>query len=65
MNTPNLLTYRQAAEFLTVSEPSLRRWVMLRQIPFIKIKKSVRFSASELQAWIEAQSVPVGGCHER
>ncbi len=58
---PTLLTYKEAAAFLTVSEATLRRWVMLRQVPFIKIGKSVRFDPAELEAWIRAQSVPVGG----
>ena len=56
-----LLTYQQAAKILNISEPTLRRWVMERRIPFIKIGRLVRFDPDILMKWISEHSVPVGG----
>ena len=59
-NLRNLLTYAETAKLIGVAEPTVRRWVMLRKIPFIKLGRSVRFHPQALKGWIEERSVPVG-----
>jgi len=41
---PKLLTYKEAAEILGLSDQTLRQWVSGERIPFIKLGKAVRFS---------------------
>ncbi|TFH50686.1 MAG: DNA-binding protein [Methanothrix sp.] len=58
MENPDLLDYREAAEFLGLSEFTLRRYVSMRRLPFIKVgAKLVRFEPARLLAWIESQRV--------
>jgi excisionase family DNA binding protein len=49
----SLLDYRQLSKQLSVSESHLRRLVMRRMIPFIKIGRLVRFRAEDIAAWLE------------
>jgi excisionase family DNA binding protein len=58
MENPELLDYRGAAEFLGLSEFTLRRYVSLRRLPFIKVgAKLVRFEPARLLDWIDSQRV--------
>jgi len=43
------------AELLCVSVITVRKKVMLRQIPFYKIGGAVRFRWSEIRAWLDEQ----------
>ena len=53
-----LLDVPSAAERLGCSPRYIRRLVMERRIPFVKLGGSkVRFSALELEQWIDAQRV--------
>ena len=47
-----LITYQELSKILKVSEPTLRRWVMNRQIQFSKIGKCVRFTPEDVAAII-------------
>ena len=49
----NYLTAKEVAARLQLSEQTIRRYVMLRQIPFHKIIRAVRFKPSEIQKWVE------------
>nr|AGS53319.1 hypothetical protein [uncultured bacterium contig00013] len=49
------LTIEECAEYLKLTEQTIRRWVLCREIPFHKIKKVVRFRVSELEQWITDQ----------
>jgi excisionase family DNA binding protein len=49
-----LLTIRQAAQYLAVSDSTLYGWVWQRRIPFVKIGRAVRFDLQDLAAFIEA-----------
>ncbi len=52
-----LLTYKEAAEYLGVSEVTLRRWVSQRAIGFSKIgSTSVRFQPRALRQFVESGS---------
>jgi len=51
------LTIEELAGYLKIAEQTIRRWVQNREIPFHKIKKSIRFRVSEIEWWIENGSV--------
>jgi excisionase family DNA binding protein len=55
---PTLLDYAAAAEYLGLSEYTLRRYVSLRRIGFVKLGlKAVRFRPDQLDRFIEAGTV--------
>ena len=47
------LTVKQVAEMVQLTEQTIRRYVMLKQIPFHKINRTVRFKAGEIKIWVE------------
>jgi excisionase family DNA binding protein len=53
------MTIEELAAYLKLSEQTIRRWVSNREIPYRKIKKSVRFRVSEIEKWIEDGSYPL------
>jgi len=54
-----LLTIREAARRLGLREKSLRRWVCLRKIEYIKAgERAVRISSAEIDRLIESGRVP-------
>ena len=60
MTVEKLLTPREASEILGVPVQTLAHWRTTRlvQVPYFKIGgKHVRYRASELAAWIDAQKV--------
>ena len=52
-----LVSNSEAASVLGISPFSLRRKVLLRQVPFIKIGRRVLFSLDDLAKFIEANKV--------
>ena len=50
---------REAAEFLRVSENTLRGWVRERKIPFSKVNGSLRFKRSKLERWLDLNEIPM------
>ena len=50
---PKLLNYREVAEILGFSAQTIRKWVSAKEIPYIKIGTSVRFSPEMLEEMIE------------
>ena len=51
-----LFTYESLADYLDCSAITLRKKVMNKQIPYIKIGRAVRFKPEEIQTWIDTQS---------
>lgn len=50
-----------AAAYLNVSPHTVRKWVRLRRVPYIKLGGAIRFAPSELERFISQQTVrPVG-----
>ena len=41
----------QVAEMLGLSIATIRKWVLIGYIPYLKIGRTVRFSATEVQDW--------------
>lgn len=53
-----LLSYIQAARYLSISEPYLRRLKQQGQIPFVLIGlRGVRFKLSSLNSWVEKREI--------
>ena len=52
--TPDLLTIKQAADFITLSVPTIYGLVHRAEIPVNKRGKRLYFSKQELTAWIKA-----------
>jgi excisionase family DNA binding protein len=46
------LTIAELAEHIKLSEQTIRRYVLNREIPYHKIKKAIRFKPSEVERWI-------------
>lgn len=49
------MSVAETAVFLTVSQRSIRRLQQARKLPFIKVGGSVRFSRSDLLAYLRQQ----------
>ncbi len=58
-----LLTYRDLASFLKVSESKLRRDVSAKRIPFTRVSgRSIRFKKSVIEIWLRDHTYfPKGG----
>ena len=61
----NLMTAREAAEYLGVKYNTLAAWRCTKQriIPYIKIGSKVKYRRSDLDQFM-SDNLIVGGCHE-
>jgi excisionase family DNA binding protein len=57
---PELLTARQAAAHLGLSENTVRAWVRLRRIRYVKVGRSVRFRPADLDAVVRTVELAGG-----
>jgi excisionase family DNA binding protein len=58
---PSLLTTREAAAHLGLSENTVRAWVRLRRIRYVRVgRRSIRFRPDDLDAMVRTVE-PVGG----
>lgn len=57
---PHLLTIRQLAEHLGVTECHVRRLVAERRIPFLKVGYFLRFDPADVNMWLQAWRVEGG-----
>jgi excisionase family DNA binding protein len=54
-----LLTVQEVAVVLRLSVSTIRSWVLLRRIPFVKLhNKAIRFKRTEIDALIAASVIP-------
>lgn len=54
-----LLSYADAASYLSIPEGTLRSMVCRRQIPHVRMSaRMVKFDPAELDAWISLHRVP-------
>jgi len=53
-----LLTVEEASTLLKVAPKTLRNWVTLRTIPFVRVGGCLRFDGHALKEWLEARAVP-------
>ena len=56
---PKLLTPRQTASYLNISERKLWNLTNEKSIPCIRIGRAVRYSVPDLDSWIESQRTAV------
>jgi len=54
-----------AAEFLGVRPPTIRKWILKRQIPYVKVGRLVRIRQSDLEKLLERGTVPALGADVR
>jgi excisionase family DNA binding protein len=50
-----LLTIEQVADLLQVSEKTVRRLMLSKRLPHVRLGRVVRFRQDELLRWIEAR----------
>lgn len=56
--TSRLLNVDELAQYLGMTDRSIRHMVYRRQIPFVRLgAKRLRFDLAEINAWIDAQRV--------
>jgi len=53
-----LIDVRTAASLLGLREPTIRKYVMLRMLPYRKLGTRVLFSPSEIERWANERRVP-------
>lgn len=51
-----LLSVKQAAAYLGLSESRLRYEVFIKRIPHVKVGRTVRFTTEQLDSWVLANS---------
>ncbi len=56
--TEKLLNVREAALRLGVKERTIRRWVYLRRVAYIKVGSALRISEGEVERLIQQGTVP-------
>jgi excisionase family DNA binding protein len=47
----------QVAEMLGLSVATIRKWVLIRYIPYRKLGRAVRFSAPEIREWAKTRTM--------
>ena len=58
LNQNQLLTYKQAAQYLSISAPYLRRLKAQGKIPYVPFgTRSVRFRVQSLNSWVEKREI--------
>ena len=50
------LDVRQVAGLLKLSVATIRKWVLIKFIPYKKIGRAVRFSVLEIEDWMQSKS---------
>ena len=60
MKNDELLTVEEAAEWLTISKPTIWRMIRRGEIPVVKIaKRSIRIKLTDLENYIEKHYGPI------
>jgi excisionase family DNA binding protein len=54
----DVLTPKQAAEYLQVSESTVRHWMCRRLLPYCKLVGKVRILRTDLEAWVLSRRLP-------
>jgi excisionase family DNA binding protein len=47
----------QVAEMLGLSTATIRKWVLIRYIPYQKLGRAIRFSAPGILEWVKTRTV--------
>jgi excisionase family DNA binding protein len=57
MEYETLLNVGQIAEMLGLSIATIRKWVLIRYIPYRKMGRAVRFSTPDIQEWMRRRCI--------
>lgn len=52
------MNYKRASSFTGLSERTLRTYVSMKRIPYLKIGRRVVFDPLALKVWLESKAVP-------
>ena len=58
VSTPILVTLRQAAAMLAISERTLYTLIKDGQIPTVRLERAVRIRVADLEGWVAAKVSP-------
>lgn len=59
-----ILTIKQVAAYLQVTERTIYRLAAAKKIPAFKVGGTWRFSRTDIDSWIKQQSITVDGINE-
>jgi excisionase family DNA binding protein len=59
------MTVREVAEVLRLSEQTIQRYVLKKEIPYVKIRKVIRFRPADIEKWVENGGIPAGTKKDR
>jgi len=45
------------AQYLDISTNTIRSWVWMRQIPYVKVGRLVKFDLNEIEEWLKIRRV--------
>lgn len=54
----SLLTVDELSQYLKINKITIYQWVRKGHIPFIKVRRCVRFRQGEIEAWLAEQAYP-------
>jgi excisionase family DNA binding protein len=56
-----ILTTKEAARFLKISERTLKRWILEYELPYIQLKKrgKILFNKKEILDWLDKYQEPL------
>jgi excisionase family DNA binding protein len=55
----NMMTVKDVAGYMRLSEQTIQRYVLKKEIPFHKVKRVIRFRFSEIEKWIDSGGADV------
>jgi len=53
----SLMNVEQTAKYLSVSAKTVYGWISLKQIPYIKLGRLIRFKSELLEKWLLGQTI--------
>jgi excisionase family DNA binding protein len=56
--TPRVLTVKQAAQYIGMSQWFIRELVYGRKVPYINVGKKIMFDRSDLDTYLDERKVP-------
>ncbi|MGI9101827.1 MAG: excisionase family DNA-binding protein [Terriglobales bacterium] len=59
---PRLLTVPETSAALGIKNPTVRKWIALRRIEFVRVGRSVRIPLETVERLIREGTVPPLGC---
>ena len=51
----NLITIEELADYIGVSQKTIRNWISLRSIPFLRVGKKTFFRFEKIRGWLQTK----------